>query len=330
MRYNCSMKGPYTVTEEQQLSELNKRIPPIVNVDIVIKRGNSYLVGNHVEASGFFLFPGGRMKYSETPQETALRILKEEVPGVKASIKKLLAVESDQGWDRRSYGVTIYYLLDYISGEAEQTGRLNNIRWIDSEEFRSSDKIYAVDKKLAGEIDFAARTINISTDELLVEVDKDNKEIGTIIKKDAHTDPNRYHRAAHIMIFTSKGDVVLQQRGANVNTSPLKWDMPGGHQVAGESIEQCANLELLEEIGVQTKLTLKRIGLYQSNTQSEYYYLYYGISDGPYGFDKNEVEAVKVYDCEELLKERPSNTLTHVFEYIDELREIWEPLRNIN
>lgn len=324
------MKGPYTVTEEQQLEELKKRIPPIVNVNIIIKRKNSYLLGNHPEMSGYFLFPGGRMKYTETPQETALRILSEETPGIKATIKKVLTVQSDMGWDKRDYGVDIYFLLDYIDGEPTETDRLKNLRWVDSEEFATSDKIFAVDKKLAKEIDIAARTLNLSQDELLVEVDSDNKEIGTIIKKDAHIDPTRYHRASHIMIFTSKGQVVLQKRGENKITEPGKWDMPGGHQAAGQSIEQCAKLELLEELGIETELKLKRIGLNQNDRQSEYYYLYYGISDGPYGFDKNEVEAVKVYDCEELLNNRSSDVLDHVFKYIEELRDVWEPLKNTN
>jgi len=318
------MQGPYKITKEQQLKELNSRIPPIINVDIIIKKDNFYLLGHHKDK---LLFPGGRMKYTETPQETAFRILKEEVPGVQATIKKILTVEADKGWDKRAYGVTIYFLLDYISGEPIPNDRILDLQWIPAKEFAQSDNIYSIEQNLASQIDIASKTLHISEDELLVEVDKDNKKIGTLTRKDAHSDPKRFHRAAHIMIFTTTGDIVLQQRSWNKSTGPGMWDMPGGHQAEGQTIDQCAMQELAEEVGISTELTLKRIGLYQSNSQSEYYYLYYGISDGPYGFDKNEVEQVAVYKCEDLLKEKRKDVFPHVLQYIEELKNIWEPLK---
>jgi 8-oxo-dGTP pyrophosphatase MutT (NUDIX family) len=131
------------------------------------------------------------------------------------------------------------------------------------------------------------------------------------------------------MIFTSNGDVVLQQRSWNKMTGPGKWDMPGGHQVFGQTIEQCAASELMEEMGISVNLKLIRKGLYQSETQSEFYYLFAGISNGPYGFDKNEVEQVRIFECEQLLKRNypeANDVLDHVYSYIEELRYFWKPL----
>jgi hypothetical protein len=65
--------------------------------------------------------------------------------------------------------------------------------------------------------------------------------------------------------------------------------------------------------------------------QAEFYYLYIGVSDGPYGFDKNEVEQIKIFDCEKLLLheyQESGEVLPHVFGYITELRTFWEPLKN--
>lgn len=331
------MNNPnYKVTKEQHLQELIARVPPILNVNIIIRKENSYLLGKHITTLANnnetnWLFPGGRMRWDETPQQTALRILSKELPGITASLKKLVNVTSDKGWDNRAYGITLYYLFDYISGEPQKNDQLIDFKWVTSEEFASAQDIYNIDQALAKDLDIAVRAINISEDEVLVEVDANDTEIGKITKKEAHSSNLHFHRAAHLMIFTTKGDVILQQRSFNKMTGPGKWDMPGGHQVFGQTIDQCAQSELAEEMGISVPLQFSRKGLYQDNKQSEYYYLYSGISDGPYGFDKNEVEQVKIFDCEKLLKRKYSEApqvLNHVYKYVEELRPFWEPLKN--
>lgn len=82
-------------------------------------------------------------------------------------------------------------------------------------------------------------------------------------------------------------------------------------------------------MGVKTELSLHRIGLYQDNKQLEYYYLYYGVCDGPFGFDKNEVEAVHEFDCQKLINgeyDDKYDILNHVKQYTQELRFVREPL----
>lgn len=323
------MKNPhYTVTKEQHLQELIRRVTPIINVNVIVRKGEHLLLGRHAQFPGW-LFPGSRMLWNETPQETALRVLKNEVPGVTASLKKFVAINTDHGWDSRAYGVNLYYLCDYISGEPISNENLQDFRWVGRDAFITSEDIYQIEKDLAQELDIAIRSINISEDEVLVEVDENDKEIGKITKKEAHKTSSRFHRAAHIMIFTSKGEVILQQRSWNKMTGPGKWDMPGGHQVYGQTIEQCAASELMEEMGVSVELNFVRKGLYQSDSQSEFYYLFTGISDGPYGFDKNEVEQIRIFDCEKLLRKEYSesdNVYEHVYGYIEELRPFWQKL----
>jgi len=165
-----------------------------------------------------------------------------------------------------------------------------------------------------------------SEDELLVEVDKNNKEVGVINKLDAHMDPSRYHRAVHIMLFNTKGEVILQRRAFTKTYDPGAWDMPGGHQAYGQTMGQTAEIELMEEMGIKPKLNLRRVGLKQDGRQSEYYYLYYTINDGPYHYDKHEVVEIKSFNCEKLLKheyDKKYNILTHVYDYIEELKDVW-------
>lgn len=173
--------------------------------------------------------------------------------------------------------------------------------------------------------------MNTSSDEILVEVDKNDNVIEEIVKRDAHSDSTRYHRAAHIMIFNSHGEVILQKRSFNKFTSPGKWDMHGGHQVAGQSIEQCAVAELSEELGITTDLKFHHKGLYQDDFQSEYFYLFVGTSDGPYGFDKNEVECIGTFDCQKLLDsgyDGEFDILPHVIKYVRELKDYWRKLKD--
>ena len=316
----------YTVTRDQQLKELNERIPPVVNVDIVIFKEWKFLVGKH-PTPRHWLFPGKRMKFDETLHEAAERVLQEEVPGIKARIKKLITVLEDRGNDPRANGITVYYLFDYISGTPIPNEHLLDFKWVDREEFDKLDESYDFDKRGFNEIDLAVRTMNTTEDEILTEVDKDNQEIGSIVKREAHVNPSRYHRSAWIFIFNSQKQIVLQQRSLNKSLFPGLWDMVGGHQIFGNTIDQTAHQELKEEMGIDTDLFLKETGLYQNQWQSEFHYLYYGFHDGPYKFDPNEVADVKVFDCQKLLDheydlEYP--IMEHVFEQLAILRPIWK------
>lgn len=328
------MNGPFNVTKKRHIQELLDRVPPILNVNVVIVKDHKYLVGkrnrDYKNGPGFayWMFPGGRMKYNETTQDACVRIIQNET-GLNSSLRKLITAISDMGWDNRANGVTLYYLCKYHSGEPITNEQFTEFKWVNKEELLALPRAYVLDQSVVNEIDLAIRTSNTTEDELLVEVDADDKEIGTIIKREAHTDPSHYHRAAHIMIFNSKGQVILQQRGWNKSHHPGKWDMIGGHQVAGQTIEQCALSELSEELGITTDLKFFRKGLYQDNLQSEYYYLYYGIHDGPYGFDRNEVETVSAFNGVYLLErkyDKDYEILPHVYGYITELKAVWNNL----
>lgn len=326
-----------------QLKELQERVTPIVNVDIVVLKrvledGTKvpyYVMGHRnpkIRPTGHNcgrLFPWWRMKYDETPQEACYRILKKELPWVDAQLKKLITAVSDKGHDHRAYGISLYYLMEHTQWEAVLTESFDQLAWMNKWELSKRDNVYEVDVGIIDEIEATIRTMNSSQDELLVEVDKDNKEIGYIEKRTAHNTADRYHRAAHIMIFTSVGKVVLQQRSINKARRAGWRDMPWGHQAFGHTIEQTADQELMEEMGVKTELSLHRIGLYQDNKQLEYYYLYYGVCDGPFGFDKNEVEAVHEFDCQKLINgeyDDKYDILNHVKQYTQELRFVREPL----
>ncbi len=332
--------GKYKITKEQQLKELISRVPPILNVNIVIVKKDKFLIGkrnlqriDRVYPNGYpvkWLFPGGRVKFDEVPEQAAIRILNNETPGIKAQLKKLIAVLSDKGHDVRANGVSIYYLFDYKSGEPRANNQLTEFKWVNREDLFNINNFHSTDKGIVRELDAAIRTQNTTEDEILVEVDKNNKVIGSAVKRELHNTNKRYHRAAHIVIFNSKGEIILQQRSLTKSHGAGLWDVHGGHQVDGQTIEQTAMAELSEEMGITTNLQLKEVGIHKFKDQSEFYYLFYGISDGPYGYDRNEVEQLRAFDPEKILNgsyDKEYNIMPHILPYIKKLKDVWMGLR---
>ncbi len=64
------------------------------------------------------------------------------------------------------------------------------------------------------------------------------------------------HRAVHVFVINSRGEVYLQKRSHLKDVSPLKWDSSAaGHLDVGESYAACAIRETREEIGIEIDST---------------------------------------------------------------------------
>ncbi|MDH3796768.1 MAG: NUDIX domain-containing protein, partial [Flavobacteriaceae bacterium] len=87
----------------------------------------------------------------------------------------------------------------------------------------------------------------------------------TCLKSEAHA-KGWFHPCVHIWFYTSNGDILVQQRGANKKTYPLLWDVSvAGHMAAGETSEEAALREVEEEIGLRIKeADLQQVGVYKS------------------------------------------------------------------
>ena len=60
------------------------------------------------------------------------------------------------------------------------------------------------------------------------------------------------HRAVHVLVFNSRGEVFLQKRSMKKDTAAGLWDSSSsGHVDSGEEYDACAVRELGEEIGLQ-------------------------------------------------------------------------------
>jgi isopentenyl-diphosphate delta-isomerase len=161
-------------------------------------------------------------------------------------------------------------------------------------------------------------------DELIDIVDDLGEPTGHIaLKSEAHKH-GWYHNTIHLWLFTSKGDILLQQRSHKKVIYPLLWDVSvAGHIDAGETFIEAALRETEEEIGLQLQPeSLNKIGviLHESSynegsiRDNEFHQVY--ISELKVGIhtlipQKEEVEALKLVSLNEfevLLKQSESNS----------------------
>ena len=92
---------------------------------------------------------------------------------------------------------------------------------------------------------------DIDTEEIFWVVDEADKVIGTATRRECHGNPRLIHRVAHVLVFTSSGDLWLQKRSLAKDIQPGKWDTSvGGHLKPGEDYQAAAYRELAEELGI--------------------------------------------------------------------------------
>lgn len=82
-------------------------------------------------------------------------------------------------------------------------------------------------------------------------VDVKGNPTGVSVPKSEIHAKGHLHNTAHVWLFNSHGEILLQQRSSKKNICPLLWDVSvAGHVDAGESPIEAAIREAHEEIGV--------------------------------------------------------------------------------
>ena len=73
------------------------------------------------------------------------------------------------------------------------------------------------------------------------------------MKSEAHKNA-LWHRASHVWVYNSKGQILLQLRSKDKEMYPDQWDVAAaGHSAAGEEPVATAIRELNEELGLEAK-----------------------------------------------------------------------------
>ncbi len=88
---------------------------------------------------------------------------------------------------------------------------------------------------------------------------RDRQISGQTMERGSEFPDSALHLVVHICIFNSNGDMLIQQRQPFKEGWPGLWDITvGGSAVAGDSSQQAAEREVLEEIGYHVDFSEKR------------------------------------------------------------------------
>lgn len=113
-----------------------------------------------------------------------------------------------------------------------------------------------------------------------------------------------YHVCIHICIFNNQNEMLIQQRTPDKDTWQNRWDFTvGGSILAGETSQQGAMREALEEIGLELDLTstLPHFTINRHHVFDDFYLLRQEVDLTALKLQPEEVQAVKWADKDEIL-----------------------------
>jgi 16S rRNA (adenine1518-N6/adenine1519-N6)-dimethyltransferase len=140
-------------------------------------------------------------------------------------------------------------------------------------------------------------------------VDENDQLLGDAPRAEVHGN-NLRHRAVHILVFSTLGELFLQKRSRWKDRHPLAWDSSAaGHVEAGEDYDKTAVRELREELGVTANVTRIAKLPASERTGQEFIWLYRTQHDGPFTLAPTEIEHGEFFPVEvvsEWVKARPA------------------------
>jgi isopentenyldiphosphate isomerase len=104
------------------------------------------------------------------------------------------------------------------------------------------------------------------------------------------------HRAAHILVFNSQHELLLQKRTLTRDINPGLWDTSAaGHVGFGESYDECARRELAEELGISAPGEFRYLFKLQAlpHTGWEFIQVYRANHDGALIPDSREIAEIR-------------------------------------
>ncbi len=138
----------------------------------------------------------------------------------------------------------------------------------------------------------SSMTNELASRELLDVVDADDRVIGVKTRGEIHAQ-GLMHRAAHILVFNTSGELFIQKRSMSKDNDPGLWDSSAaGHVDRGEDYQSCAIRELGEELGLTATASLEILFRLSASpiTGMEHCIVYRCIDDGPFELQAEEID----------------------------------------
>lgn len=168
-------------------------------------------------------------------------------------------------------------------------------------------------------------------EEILEIVSENNRVIGEEKRSTVHQ-RGLYHRAVHVLLYNTEGELYLQKRSEKKDICPGYWDLSvSEHLKPRESYEEAARRGLQEELGITATVRLLRDihtqkNAYPNGTKDyEIVMLFRAVSDEHIMLDQEEVAEGVFFRQEEVMeltkKERMTPWFQDEWEYLNRNRK---------
>src|ERR1700730_2238891 len=169
----------------------------------------------------------------------------------------------------------------------------------------------------------ATPPVGVDPKENLQVVDEQDCPIRGVDRATVHAE-RLLHRAIHILVLNSAGELFLQRRSYRKDTFPRKWDSSAaGHVDLGESYEACASRELREELGlVDQPREIGRVPA-SEKTGQEFIRIYQAEADEIIDLNEEEIETGGFFPLsviDEWIRQRPEDFASGFLECYREVR----------
>lgn len=169
---------------------------------------------------------------------------------------------------------------------------------------------------------------DLQKEEQVVLVDEQCNELGLMPKLEAH-EKGILHKAISIIIFNSKGEMLVTQRAfTKYHWAGIWSNTCCSHPREGESFNDAAHRRLQEELGFETPLTEAFHFIYKATDEAtgliehEYDTVYTGNFNDAFQFNKEEINDVRWMKVEDLLADIESNSAQYSFWFKIILKEM--------
>jgi isopentenyldiphosphate isomerase len=137
-------------------------------------------------------------------------------------------------------------------------------------------------------------------EELLEVVNHKGEVVGILPRNHIHGDPSLIHRVIHVLVFNTKGHLLLQKRSLSKDVAPGRWDTSvGGHLNPGEDPISAAKREMKEELGMSgEEPNFLYTYMHTNSYETELVYTYSCLYEGEINFNQEEIDEVKFWSLE--------------------------------
>ena len=145
-----------------------------------------------------------------------------------------------------------------------------------------------------------------SESELLILVDEDDNQVGTLDKGLCHDGNGKLHRAFSVFLFNERGELLLQQRAADKRLWPMYWSNSCcSHPRNGESMDVATRRRLADELNINAKLSYVYKFSYQANfgtvgSENELCSVFLGRCGDRVVANKTEISAIRFVSAKTL------------------------------